>query len=151
MTRSQFKGELEHRGKPWSLWKSFTETVLSKLYSEKSDQSYQEVCLSWWTSSSTFFQFSSPSYSFCNLCFFGTTPRFVSSLPSAGYVNDRHLANEWQNIKVESKSCSRSHGTRFLIGSCSRTHKRRIYAAAVTPWEIFHTSWEKKVKPAYQL
>ena len=124
MTCSLFKGELEHRGKPWSLSKSFTETELSKLYSEKSDQS---------NSSSTFFQFSSPSYSFCNLCFFGTTPRFVSSLPSAGHVNDHHLANEWQNIKVESKSCSRSHVTRSLIDSCSRTHKRRIYAAAVTP------------------
>ena len=72
-------------------------------------------------------------------------PRFVSSLPSAGHVNDRHLANEWQNIKVKSKSCSRSHGTRFLIDSCSRTRKRRIYAAAVTPWETFHTSWAKKL------
>lgn len=39
MTCSQLKGELEHRGKPWSLSKSFTETELSKLYSEKSDQS----------------------------------------------------------------------------------------------------------------
>lgn len=47
MTCSQFKGELEHRGKPWSLSKSFTETELSKLYSEKSDQSNQEVSLSW--------------------------------------------------------------------------------------------------------
>lgn len=82
MTCSQFKGELEHRGKPWSLSKSFTETELSKLYSEKSDQSNQEVSLSWWTSSSTFFRFSSPSYSFCNLRFFGTTPRIciVASL-----------------------------------------------------------------------
>lgn len=26
-------------------------------------------------------------------------PRFVSSLPSAGHVNDRHLANEWQTSK----------------------------------------------------
>ena len=47
MACSQFKGELEHRGKPWSLSKSFTETELSKLYSEKSDQSNQEVSLSW--------------------------------------------------------------------------------------------------------
>ena len=47
MTCSQFKGELEHPGKPWSLSKSFTETELSKLYSEKSDQSNQEVSLSW--------------------------------------------------------------------------------------------------------
>ena len=47
MTCSQFKGELEHRGKPLSLSKSFTETELSKLYSEKSDQTNQEVSLSW--------------------------------------------------------------------------------------------------------
>ena len=145
MTCSQFKGELQHRGKPWSLSKSFTETELSKLYSEKSDQSNQEVSLSWWTSLSTFFQFLLQAIVFAIFASLEQLPRFVSSLPSAGYVNDRHLANEWQNIKVESKSCSRSHGTRFLIDSCSRTRKRRIYAAAVTPWETFHTSWAKKL------
>ena len=145
MTCSQFKGELEHRGNLGRFQNHLQKPSCQNCIQKNQISLIKKFLCHGELLRALSFGFLLQAIVFAVFASLEQLPGFVSSLPSAGHVNDRHLANEWQNIKVESKNCSRSHGTRFLIGSCRRTHKRRIYAAAVTPWEIFHTSWEKKV------
>ena len=133
MTCSQFKGELQHRGKPWSLSNHLQKPSCQNCIPKNQISLIKKFLCHGELLRALSFSSLLQAIVFAIFASLEQLPRFVSSLPSAGHVNDRHLANEWQNIKVESKSCSRSHGTRFLIDSCSRTRKRRIYAAAVTP------------------
>lgn len=49
------------------------------------------------------------------------------------------VITERENIKVESKCCSRIPGTRLLIGSCIELTRELHLAAPAMPSEVFRT------------